>query len=546
MTDLYSRPNEQAPQSDISASRVAGNAAPMSALSDPAANDPFAVTVDKAGLKRRSVHGSFVTVASQAAKMLILLASQVILARLLVPADFGLVAMVAPVIAFILVFNDIGLGQAIVQRPVLVQDQVSALFWVNLALSCALACLVALLAPLLAWAYGEPHVIGIMVVLGILIPISALGINPTALLSRQMRFGWIARNDVAATFAGVVTAVFCAWQGWGYWSLVAGQFASTITGNVLAWAICGWYPSRPKFVPSAWIDLKFGGNLTGANLATFITTTGDNIIVGVMTGRVSLGLYDRSYRLVVGPLGQMLTPIGRVALPLLSRLIDQPDAYKAAYLKMFRTLLLVTVPGMLVCITSGDVIIRVFLGSRWSDAAPIFSWVCVGGLTAGIYSSAGWLFISQGRTREFRHFTTVASIINVVTFVVGAYFWNIVGVAALGAVGFVLLTTPLMLYGATRSGPVQVRDLMRCGASFAAKGATVYAMLVVAEHYLAIYGLARIVVATLFSYAGFFGLALLSPRDRQLLREAIGLLTVLRRPDGADRSSGGGSSGLRA
>jgi PST family polysaccharide transporter len=81
-------------------------------------------------------------------------------------------------------------------------------------------------------------------------------------------------------------------------------------------------PLAPQIVPSAWIDLKFGGNLTGANLATFITTAGDNITVGVMTGRVSLGLYDRSYRLVVGPLGQMLTPIGRVALPLLSRLID--------------------------------------------------------------------------------------------------------------------------------------------------------------------------------------------------------------------------------
>jgi PST family polysaccharide transporter len=501
----------------------------MSALSDPSANDPFAVAVDTAGLKRQSVRGSLMTVASQGAKMLIQLASQVVLARLLVPADFGLLAMVAPVIAFIMVFNDIGLGQAIVQRPVLVQDGVSALFWVNLALSCALACLVASLAPLFAWVYGEPHVIGLMVVLSILIPISALGINPTALLSRQMRFGWIARNEVAAAFAGVVIAVFCAWYGWGYWSLVAGQFASTITGNSLAWTICRWRPSRPKFVQSAWADLKFGGNLTGANLATFVTTSGDNIIVGVMTGRVSLGLYDRSYRLVVAPLGQMLAPISRVAVPLLSRLIDRPDAYKAAYLKIFRALLLVTMPGLLVCITSGDVIIRVFLGNRWIDAAPIFSWVCVGGLTSGIYSSAGWLFISQGRTREYRRFTTVASIINVVTFVVGAYFWNIVGVAALGALGFVLLTTPLMLYGATRFGPVQVRDLIRGGASFAARGATVYAMLVVAEHYLPIYGIFWIVVATLFSYAGFFGLALLSQRDRELFREARSLLTVVRR-----------------
>ena len=509
----------------------------MTSSSDPTAADPFAIALDAEDLKRRSLNGSLLTIASQSARMVIQLGSQLILARLLTPADFGLLAMVAPVIGFILVFNDLGLGQAIVQRPVLVQDQVSALFWVSLALSCGLAGAVGLVSPFVAWLYGDPRVVGLMIALGVLIPVSALGINPTALLSRQMRFGAMAFNEVAATLAGIAAAVVCARLGWSYWSLVAGQFVNTATGNALAWVMCGWHPSRPRFVQSAWADLKFGGNLTGANLATFVITSGDNIIVGLMTGSVALGLYDRSYRLVVGPLGQMLSPISRVALPLLSRIADRPDAYRVAYLKMFRALLLVTVPGMLVCITNGPTIIHLLLGDRWRDAAPIFSWICVGGLTSGIYSSASWLFISQGRTRELKHFTIVASVINIVTFLLGAFFGGIVGVAAAGALGFVLLTTPLMLYGATRSGPVQTRDVIRSGCSFALRGAIVYVSIVAIDRYLPD-DLLKVVVVIVFSYTACFGLALLSSGERQLLREFIALLPSRRRKPATTLSGG--------
>ena len=154
--------------------------------------------------------------------MVVQLGSQVVLARLLFPADFGLLAMISPIIGFILVFNDMGLGQAIVQRPVLVQEQVSALFWISLGLSCVLGGAVLLISPLLAWAYGEPNVVELMINLGILIPISALSVNPKALLSRQMRFGQMAVIDIAATYAGVVVTVVCAWDNWSSWFLVAG------------------------------------------------------------------------------------------------------------------------------------------------------------------------------------------------------------------------------------------------------------------------------------------------------------------------------------
>ena len=323
---------------------------------------------------------------------------------MLFPSDFGLVAMVYPLTNLAQVFNDIGLGHAIVQRQRLEQDRISTLFWVNMALSCMLACSVAAMAPVAAWMYGEPRIAELTLVLCILFPVSALGIHPTALLSRQMRFGLLALSDVTAALFGMAVAVFCASKDWSYWSLVFGQFVNIVTGNTLAWILCRWRPSGPRFIHSVWTDLKFGGNLTGANLATFVTTSSDNVIIGLTAGPASLGLYDRSYRLVVQPLGQLLLPISRVAISLLSRLADRPDLYRSAYLQMFRMILLLTVPGMLVCITGGSTIIDVFLGPDWSEAAPIFSWICVGGLTAGVYSSSYWLFISQDRTREMRRF----------------------------------------------------------------------------------------------------------------------------------------------
>jgi PST family polysaccharide transporter len=500
----------------------------MTISSNSPLRDPLVTRPDLNSLAKQTVLGSLTAFLSQIAKMSIQICGQIILARMLFPSDFGLVAMVYPLTSLAQVFNDIGLGHAIVQRQRLEQDRISTLFWVNMALSCMLACSVAAMAPAAAWMYGEPRIAELTLVLCVLLPVSALGIHPTALLSRQMRFGLLALSDVTAALFGMTVAVFCASKDWSYWSLVFGQFVNIITGNTLAWILCRWRPSRPKFIHSVWTDLKFGGNLTGANLATFVTTSADNVIIGLTAGPASLGLFDRSYRLVVQPLGQLLLPISRVAIPLLSRLADRPDLYRSAYLQMFRVILLLTVPGMLICITGGSTIIDVFLGTDWSEAAPIFSWICVGGLTAGVYSSSYWLFISQDRTREMRRFMTIASIINVISFVVGAI-WGVIGVAAAGALVFVFGTTPLVLYGATRRGPVRFEDLVRCGIPFAMRATAVYTLLLAAQHYLTMKGFERIALTTLLSYGGVFTLSLLSSQERRSLYNATRTLAALCR-----------------
>ncbi|WP_169799538.1 lipopolysaccharide biosynthesis protein [Novosphingobium lentum] len=468
-----------------------------------------------------------VTALSQVLKLVISLGSQVVIARLLFPSDFGLLAMVYPIIGFIQVFNDLGLGQVIIQRPALEQAQVSALFWINIALSGALAFIVILLSPLAAWVYGEPRVTGIMASLALILPIAALGIHPVALLTRQMKFGLLARNEVAAALIGVIVTIATAWLGMSYWSLVLGQLCSTVSSDILGWAACKWRPSRPALHSESKADLKFGGNVTGANLANYITTSSDNIIIGVMNGKVPLGLYDRSYRLVVQPVSQMIAPISRVALPLLSRLADSPDAYRVAYLRIARALMLLTVPGMLVCIANAQTMIDVFLGDRWHDAGPVFGWICVGGLTSAIYSSAVWLFISQGRTRDMRNVLTVASVLNLASFLAGS-FWGIVTVAAAAAIVFVLVTTPLVVFGATRSGPVRTRDMAALLATFSIGGALVYAMLLVEAHAFPLRGLAQIIVATLVAYGGFAMLTMAIPAERRAALSAINAVRPAR------------------
>ena len=391
-----------------------------------------------------------------------------------------------------------------------------------------MAMLVMLLSPFAAWLYGEPRVTGIMAALGLMMPIAALGVHPNALLTRQMNFTLLSGIEIAATLVNVLVSIAGAWLGLSYWSLILGQLCSTLTGNVLGWIGCKWRPSWPARYGDIWADLKFGGNITGANLATYITTSSDNIIVGVMNGKVQLGLYDRSYRLVVQPVGQMIAPISRVALPLLSRLASSPHEYRVAYLRVARALILLTVPGMLVCIVNAQTMIDVFLGKLWHPAAPIFAWICVGGLTSAIYSSAMWLFVTQGRTREMRNFLAIASVLNLASFLAGS-FWGVEAVAAAAALVFVLVTTPLVLFGATRLGPVSARDMATLLATFSIESGLIYVVLSLQAQRLPLLGLPQIVFATLIAYSGFGVITMAIPVERRAILAVVNAIWPARR-----------------
>ena len=180
------------------------------------------------------------------------------------------------------------------------------------------------------------------------------------------------------------------------------------------------------------------------------------MIVGAANGKVALGLYDKAYRLVAMPLLQFSAPIGRVAIPLLSSLNGEPERYASAFRRMIQLPSLICVPGLICGMFLSPQLVHVLLGPSWSGVTKVFSWICFGGIASSLYGSAFWLFTSQGRGREQMKWTVITSAISIVSFLIGIR-WGVVGVASVSALTFVVVQTPILIWSATRVGPVTAR-----------------------------------------------------------------------------------------
>lgn len=489
--------------------------------------DPLNVVFTAETLKRRSVHGAAATFVAQALKFVLQFGSQVALARLLDPASFGLVAMVAPIVGFVQVLNDLGFAQAVVQRSEVSQAQISALFWISLAIGSGLTLLAMASAPLIAFLYGEPRTLPITMTLASLILLSSLAVLPSALLNRQMRFVPLAVIDISSVLVGVGVGVVAAWCGLGYASLVLMQVGSSVTSVGLIWVACAWRPSRPARTPGVGSMIRFGANLMGANLATYFSMSADNMLVGAVNGEVALGLYDRSYNLAVKPQMQLMAPVSRVAVPILSRLAASPENYRAAYLRMVQLVLIACAPGMIFCVFMAEPVIRLLFGARWIAMAPIFAWICFGGTVAALFSSMSWLFTTQNRTREQMVYSTWCSVISIASFAVGVV-WGALGVAMVSALSFVLVQTPLLTWAATRAGPVTAGVLVRVLLPLLAAAVATAAALAGAAGALGALGAGGLVLAAGLSYAVFGVVVLCLPGGRTLLRDVAGLRSLAR------------------
>jgi polysaccharide transporter, PST family len=414
----------------------------------------------RASLKQSSAQGAAITLGSQLAKFAIQIAYQTLLARILSPSDFGLVAMTAPILAFVQLFADLGLSQATIQRPRISEGQLSILFWINVAASASLGLLTLAVSPLVGSFYGEPRVVAITAISGSMFILGGLYSQHIALLNRNLAFGKLAVIELTAITLGASAGLASALRGLGYWSILVGQGTISFVTLSFAWALCNFRPGLPKRGEQWQSLVAFGGNLTGFNVVNYFARNLDNVLIGKFNGRDALGLYDRAYRLMLMPLSQVSQPLARVALPLLSRMQAEPELYRKAYTRTLELLLVLTYPGIAFVLVSHDQLILLLLGEKWAGISPIFGILAIGALFAPIGNSTGWLFLSQDRTREMRNWGAVSSALFVLSFAMGLP-WGPVGVAACYVTVGGVIQGPLLLWACTRSGPVALRDVLR-------------------------------------------------------------------------------------
>jgi len=426
---------------------------------------PFRTDHLRLDLSGRTARGAAVTVTTQALKFLISLGATSVMARLLTPQDYGLIGMVAFVAGFVAMYKDLGLSVATIQKSEISSEQISTLFWLNVSLSVAITLFTAAISPLVARFYKEPRLTRITVLTACGFLISGLAVQHDALLRRQMRYVALGVVGLSSVIVGYIAGIILAWRGFSYWALVGSQLALVTTSTVLTLVFCRWVPNRPRKRSGAAEMIKFGGHLTGFTTINYFSRNLDNLLIGRFAGAQQLGFYSRAYQLMMLPIDQINEPITSVALPSLSRLVDSPESYRKAYLRMLEKIVMVTMPTVVLLIATSDWIIRIVLGSQWAGAVQIFILLGISGFFQPVANTTGWLLLSQGRANHMLQWGLISGPIIITSFLIGLP-WGAVGVATSYAFTRILIVDPLLYWFVGRSGPVRTIDFYRTMAPF--------------------------------------------------------------------------------
>ena len=488
-------------------------------------NNFFDTEYLKADLKGRSVRGGAVTVAAQGARFVLQMGSTVVLARLLTPQDFGLIAMVTAVTGFVEMFKNMGLSMATVQRAEVNHGQISTLFWINVVLSIGVMLVIAALAPVIAWFYGEPRLTWITLALAGVFIFGGLTIQHQALLRRNMRFGTLALIGTIGLVVGIVTAIIAAWYGAGYWALILMQLATSITSAIAVWVVCGWRPGLPVRRSGVREMLAFGGNLTASNFLNYFVRNADKLLIGKFWGSGQLGLYSKAYGLLLLPLRQIKRPITAVAIPALSRLQNDPETYRRYYYRAISTIAFITMPLVVMLAALSHEIITIVLGKQWTDSAIIFKVLAFAAFFQPVLGTTGWIFISLGQTKRMMYWELISVPAILMSFVVGLP-WGVLGVATSYTIcSVVIIAVPSLLF-ALRYSPVSLIGFFKTIWRPATISLIMYLALELTRRYLALYNPVRVTF-----YSCIMGVLVLVlciifwPRARN---EALNTLRVVR------------------
>lgn len=410
-------------------------------------------------LRARSVRGGAVTMVAQALRFILQIGSLAVLGRLLAPDDFGLLAMVLSVTALAERFKDLGLAMATVQRPEITHDQVSTLFWINIAFGVLVSLIVASLAPLITWFFDRPELFNITLVLAATFALAGVGVQHLALLRRQMRFNAVAIVQVMALTIAVLAAIIAAWRGAGYWALVVQTLVTAGATSIGAWIACAWRPGRPVRRSGARDLLAFGTHLSASNILSYLVRNLDNILIGRSWGADALGLYSKAYQLLLLPIAQFNSPITNVAIPTLSRLQDDPARFRLFYRYGLLILTSIGMPVVALLFAAADSAVLTVLGNQWVDAPEIFRWLAPAAFVGTFNVASGWVFIALGHTDRHFRWSLISTPIVCTAFAIGLPYGP-VGVAAGLSIAMVALR-PFGLAYCYRGTFVTMGDFLR-------------------------------------------------------------------------------------
>ena len=357
----------------------------------------------------------------------------IVLARLLVPDDFGLMVMVSVFIGFASLFADVGFGQALIQKQNAHEAHYSSIFWMNCIVAVFLAGTMYFSAHAIADFYHRPELIEITQVVSIVFIIGAISFIPRVKLTKKLEFKTVSLAELWAMMLSGVVAIFLAKNGYGYWSLLIHKILQQVIIAVILVGAVRWLP-KPMMRVTAIRDLfNFSASVFGTRLLQFFSANTDKVMLGKYLGASELGIYDKAQSMMFFPLTTISHSVGSVMFPSLSLIQDDKERVRNIYLRSVCSIALVTFPMMAGMFVVADAFVYGVLGEQWEEIIPILKIFCIAGLFSSIAAVTGNIYLSQGAAGLQFRVNLVTQPLKIVCVLLGLY-WGAQGVA----VGFVV------------------------------------------------------------------------------------------------------------
>jgi O-antigen/teichoic acid export membrane protein len=398
----------------------------------------------------RALRGGAISVSMQYGNTVLQIISAIVLARLLTPEDFGLVAIIIILTSFAPSLIDFGLGDAAVQRIKITPGQVSSLFWLSSGIGLSVAVLLAACSPLIAWIFREPRLEAIAVYSSPTFILCGLSTQHLALLRRRAQFAAISKVVILGSLAGFATALITAVCGYGYWALVVRPIANALAVAIGAWRVCPWRPGFPIFDKEVASMVRFGRHVVSSLFLTIIARVIDRIALGLFYSAEVVGYFQNATSLYDSYFSA-LSPLHNVASSALSKLQSNPTALRQEYGAALSILSFYVMPAAAILSVTGQDVTTQLLGKKWQAAGLLLSILALRGIPQVVEWSQGWIHLAIGRADRWRNWGIVTFLVHLVAVLAGLPFGP-VGIAVAVVAASFLFAVPAVSYAGSPIG----------------------------------------------------------------------------------------------
>lgn len=378
-------------------------------------------------LKKKTLSGMIWSFVQRFGTMAISFVSNIVLARLLTPDDYGTIGMLMIFIAVANTFVDGGFGAALIQKKEPTKEDYSTIFWWNMFLSVVLYGLLFIGAPAVARFYNLPLLCDVLRVQGFVLIVNALSIIQQNQLRKQFKFKRLAMVTVISATLSAGIAIILAYMGWGVWALVAQQLMLSGFTTILLWILNKWYPLLIFSKESFKQLFGFGGFILGSNLINTLCNEIQGLLIGRFFSPATLGYYTQAYKLEQVTSKSLSSVIDQVTFPILTEYQNDNNALKNMFKKLSSAIAFVTAPIMLIMILIARPAIVFLYSDKWLPSVHYFQILCIAGIAVCLQNISYQAVASKGKSKDLFVWTIIKRIIGIVIIVLGMLLWEMDG-----------------------------------------------------------------------------------------------------------------------